>query len=353
MIGVEHPKRVHFFKNIIENLKKEGHEVKVVARSKDITVQLLKAYNIDYDVYGHNYKTLLKPYGVVESDLKLHKIAKKFNPDIFVGKASPYFAHVSKFLRKPYICFSDTEHANIANAITYPFASVIITPSCFRKNLNERKHIKYDGYEELSYLHPDYFKPDPEVLKSENIGEDETFIVVRFVSWGSAHDLQDKGFIDKMELIKELEQLGRVCISSEKPLDRELKKFMITTSPEKIHHLLYYANLYIGESAPMATESAILGTPSIFVSSSRRCYTDELEEKYGLIYNFSNSKRQELGLKKAHELIESKNSKKRWRKKAKKMISIKIDVTKFITDLITRYPESYSEFQRNPVVNSN
>ena len=41
MIGVGHPKHVHIRKNIINNLERDGHEVKIVARSKDITLYLL------------------------------------------------------------------------------------------------------------------------------------------------------------------------------------------------------------------------------------------------------------------------------------------------------------------------
>ena len=33
---------------------------------------------------------------------------------------------------------------------------------------------------------------------------------------------------------------------------------------------MYYADLFVGESATMASEYAVLGTPAIFVSTSRR-----------------------------------------------------------------------------------
>ena len=59
----------------------------------------------------------------------------------------------------------------------------------------------------------------------------------------------------------------------------------------KIHDLLYYATMYIGEGASMASEAAVLGTPSIYINPLRLGYLDELEKKYGLVYNIPNPKK--------------------------------------------------------------
>ncbi len=84
----------------------------------------------------------------------------------------------------------------------------------------------------------------------------------------------------------------------------------------------------------------MLGTPSIFVSTSRRGYTDELESKYGLVYTFSDpEKGQEYALAKAVELLKNENIKSEWREKRLKMLSEKIDVTRFMTDFIEDYPK--------------
>ena len=125
----------------------------------------------------------------------------------------------------------------------------------------------------------------------------------------------------------------------------ELEKYKIIIPPERIHHVLYFATLYIGESAPMATESAILGTPAIFVSTSRRGYTNELESRYDLVYTYSHPKTmQKHALEKAFELLENENITTEWQGKRIKMLGEKIDVTKFMTDFIENYPESFYEY---------
>jgi predicted glycosyltransferase len=245
---------------------------------------------------------------------------------------------------------TDTEHANLANWLTYPFTDVIIAPSCFKGEIKPKKHVVYNGYEELAYLHPNYFKPDQGVLGDVGLSDDAKFIIIRFVAWEASHDIGDHGFTNKKKVVKVLEEYGRVFITSETKLPRELEKYRISIPPEKMHYLLYYANLFIGESAPMSTESAILGTPAIFVSTSRRGYTDELESEYDMLYTFSDpNNAQEKALEKAVELLEDEDTKKKWQKKREKLLNDKIDVTKFMTEFIENYPESFHNLQQSNV----
>jgi len=348
MIGVGHPKQVHIRKNIINNLVKDGHEVKIVAWKKDITLYLLDVYGFDYEVIGKNYKGLMKKaYGMLKSDFKLFKIAKKFKPDILVW-GSPYLAHVSKLIGKPHISFTDTEHAKLTNWLSFPFSDVICTPSCYRGKINSKKYVSYNGYEELAYLHPNYFKPDASVLDDLGLSEDDKFIIMRFVSWSASHDVRQHGFINGQEMVEKLEDYGMVFITSERKLSKAFERYRISVPPEKMHDLLYHATMYIGEGAAMASESAVLGTPAIYVNTLRLGYLVEQEKRYGLVYNFSNAETaQKDALAKAIELLEEGNLKNKWQKKREKLLNEKIDVTKFMTDFIENYPESFEKWKAN------
>ncbi len=341
MIGVAHPKHVHFRKNLIKNLLLNGHEVKVVAREKDITFQLLNSYGIKYESIGPHYKNFYKKiYGVYEADSLTYKIARRFNPDLIIG-GSPYLAHVGKLLKIPHIGFSDTENTPFNNYILHSCSKLVCTPFSFKNSLGSKRHIYYNGFEELAYLHPTDFKPDESVFESLDINSDEKYIVVRFVEWDATHDKGSKGFTDKLSIVRELEKYGRVFITSEKELPPSLEKNRISVPPEKIHDFMYYANLFIGESSSMACESAVLGTPSIYLSTSRRGYIDEMESSYGLVYNYSDPETgQSDAFKKAIEILEDSNSKLKWQQKRERMLNDKIDVTKFITELVDGYPDS-------------
>ncbi|MCZ7355877.1 MAG: DUF354 domain-containing protein [Candidatus Methanoperedens sp.] len=344
LIDIGHPAHVHFFKNTIWALEKHGHEVMVTARDKDVAIDLLKAYNIPHIVLttmGRGKIGLMKEWLI--RDYKLLILAKEFKPDILTGILNPCAAHVSKLLGKKAIIFNDTEHATFAEAITYPFTDVIITPSCFKKSLG-KKQVRYNGYHELAYLHPDYFKPDPAVLDELGLSKEDIFIILRFVTWGASHDVGQHGIQNKIRLVKELEKYGRVYITSEGRLDNELENYKIKVPPEKIHDLLYYATLYMGEGATMATESAILGTPAIYVSSLAGTMGNfiELEQKYGLMFNYNDS---DIAIKKAVELIQKPEIKREWNEKRETLLKDKINVTGFMVRFLEDFPMSLEKIK--------
>jgi predicted glycosyltransferase len=347
LVDIGHPAHVHLFKNMIWNLEEDGHEVKITARDKEITLYLLGAYGFGYENVGKHRKGLVnKAWGVIHVDYKLYKVAKKFKPDIFTSHGSMYASHVAKLLGKPHISLEDTEHSTGQIRLYAPFTDVVLTPSCFKIDLG-KKQVKYNGYHELAYLHPNYFKPDPSVLDELGLSEDDKFIILRFVSWSASHDIGEKGFDleTKRQFIKELKNYGRVFITSEEKLSREFEKYKISTPPEKIHDLLYYATIYIGEGATMATEAGLLGTPSIYLSSlvGTMGNFEELENGYGLVYSFRDPR---MALEKALELLEDEKVKAKWQKKREKLLNEKIDVTKFMIDFIENYPESFNEYKR-------
>lgn len=351
---IRHPAHLHLFKNTITNLRKRGNVITIIARRKECTLELLDAYGLNYEFVDVFYKSLfMKGYGMLRWDYELYKLIRKYKPDVMLGVLDPYIAQVGKLLKTPSITFTDTEETKLANGLTLPFTNVICTPSCYKRRLNPRKHVKYEGYHELAYLHPAHFKPEPAVLDNLGISEGDKFIILRFISWSAHHDVTLKG-IDKeaeLDFIKSLERYGSVFITSERKLDAALEKFRFTVLPEKMHSLLYYADLYIGEGGTMAAEAAILGTPAIHVESNSSGIATgelsgnflELRDRYGLLYFYPD---QNQALAKATSILEDKNSKKEWQKRREKLLKDKIDVTAWMTDFIERYPESFYEYKQ-------
>ena len=341
LIGVSHPKHVHIFKNPINNLIERGHDVKVVAVNKDITTYLLSKYGIKYLLVGDSkFSIYEKVFSLLKWEYKTLKIVREFKPDLIVGRALPHLAHVSALFRKPFVVFEDTEIAKVIHKITIPFASAVVTPQCYIGDFG-KKHVRFNGYFELAYLHPKYFKPDDDVLDYLNLSKNDTYTVLRLISWSAYHDVNLKGFKEGLELefIRTLEEYGQVFITSERKLPKELEKYKLRIPPEKIHSLLWYANLYIGEGGTMAVEAAILGTPAIHVESTSRGIATgelsgnflELRDKYGLLYFYPD---QNQALEKAISILEDKNSKNEWRNKSKRLLKDKVDVTVWMTHFI-------------------
>jgi len=338
IVDIGHPAHVHLFKNFIWEMRKREHEVLITATKKEVSIELLDNYGFDYIAMGtYGNSVMEKIVNVPIMDFKMYKAARDFEPDIFVGVTPIRAAHVSKLMRKPCIAFDDTEHSKAEIILYMPFVEAVLTPSCFKRDFG-KKQVRYNGYHELAYLHPRYFKPDPSVLDELGIKETDKYVIARFVAWQASHDIGQHGFdmLAKRKLIQELEKQARVLISSESPLPEEFGKYRIILPPEKIHDLLYYAMMYIGEGATMATEAAILGTPSIYVSSLWDTMGNlvELGERFGLICNFKES---DSAIQRATELLQEQDLKRVWAQKRERLLADKINVTQFMTEFIGSY----------------
>ena len=346
LIDMGHPGHVHFFKNFIWEMEKKGHTVLITARNKEITLDLLSKYHFDFIPVGRQKSgkfNLIKEW--VLRDLQILKIAREFHPDFLMGIGNPSVAHVAKLLSKKSLVFTDTEHAKFANGVTFPFADVICTPSCFNYDAGP-KQVRYNGYHELAYLHPNRFTPNPDVLTELGLAEGDPFIIVRFVSWQASHDVGQHGIRDKVGLVKALEQYGRVLITSEGALPPELQPYQIRVSPEKLHDLLYYATLYVGEGGTTASEAVMLGTHAIIVSTlSKYCGVRTDLNQYDLLWI---SESDEYTINKAIELLQNVDLKALGRYNRSRLIAEKIDVTALMVWFIENYPESVDVVKENP-----
>jgi predicted glycosyltransferase len=352
LFSVNHPAHVHLFKNTIRAFENKGYKIKIVAKNKEITHQLLNELNLKYERIGQEQGNLIrKGLDLLKTDFQLLKIVKKFKPDILVSTGSPSVAHVGKITRTPSIAFGDTDNAIISAWFVVPFTDTICTPSCFSIDFSRKKHIRYNGYHELAYLHPNRFKPDPSILNELSIKKDEKYIIIRFVSWTASHDIGHSGLSleIKRKAVKEFSKYAKVFISSEIELPEDLKKYQIKIPPKKMHDALAFASLLYGESATMASECACLGIPAIFHDNDGRSYTDEEEKEYGLVFNYSESlKDQKRSIQKGIELLQTPNLKQEWQKRLKKILDDKIDVTAFMVWFIYNYPASVKIMKENP-----
>jgi predicted glycosyltransferase len=245
-----------------------------------------------------------------------------------------YIAQAGWWRRTPSVVFYDTENAWLSNLLTYPFCTAVATPHCYEGWAPKSKYHTYSGYHELAYTHPLRFSPDHAVLQEFGLDAEEPYIVLRLVSWEAAHDVRDHGFTDVPAVVRKLESYGKVVISAEGELG-DLEEKRIRGPVEKIHHLLAFARLFIGESATMASESATLGTPAIFVSTSRRGYTNEQERRWSLTFNFCDRNgSQERAIAKAIELLEDPATQAEWQRRRQAMLAEMVDVTTYIADLV-------------------
>jgi hypothetical protein len=116
-----------------------------------------------------------------------------------------------------------------------------------------------------------------------------------------------------------------------------------------MHHALYFADMFIGDSQTMATEAGVLGTPFVRFNDfvGKIGYLNELENKYKLGFGFKTNQTQEM-LNKVKELLNMPDIKDVFQKRRQKMLADKIDVTAFMVWFVENYPESVGITKKNP-----
>lgn len=345
-----HPAQFHLFKNIMAGLRRD-HQLVVTYNEKDVLAHLIAnspfadiAVNLRADRKGKHLYHLVCQF--LKKEFNLYRVLEKERPDLILG-TSVIIAHVGKLLKIPSIIVNEDDFDVIAGSarIGYPFCSHILAPLGCRVGKWGAKVIRYRGYHELAYLGENYFTPREDIKQKLRLkpGEPGRYFILRFSGLAAHHDIGKKGISRDAadRVIRLLAPHGRIFITAEGELAPEFEQYRIAIDPLDIHHALYYADMFIGDSQTMTAEAAVLGTPAVRCNSfvGRLSYLEELEHKYGLTYGIPPDQPQNL-LTRIEELLAMPDLKETWQRRRKKMLADKIDVTAFMVWLIENYPHS-------------
>lgn len=337
LFDLYHPSHVHLFKNAIWELERDGHDVLITARDKEITTALLDAYDLEYIL--PSAKRTGKVGLVAETATRfgqLVRLARRYDPDVIAGRINPVSVYASKFVGASNVMFKDSDYTTWISKLTHPLVDVMYIPANFDLNLGSMEH-RVDAFQELAYLHPNWFDPNPNLLTEHGIDPDDPYFVLRFVAMDAHHDGGHHGFSHdaKRELVSILDDHGEIYITSEEQLSSEFEEYRLPVPPHHVHHLLSFANLYVGDSQTMATEAALLGTPAIrsnsFAGDGDLSNFVELEEKYELLYSFANER---AAIEKVLELVQDPHVAEQWAERRARVVEEKIDVTEDMVNVL-------------------
>lgn len=346
LIDINHPAHVHLFRHFIGEMKAAGYEVFVTAKDVPSILSLLNRYNIPFITTGRKKDGLVWKY-IIEffHVLKVLWIVVTKRIDYGIG-VSMVLPIVSTLTGMKSFCLDDDDIA-----VTPTFgkfvsrADVNLTPSALAYENRGPNHVCHASFHELAYLHPNRFTPDPAILDEVGVLPDEPFFVLRFNAFKAHHDEGAMGLSieQKRTLIALLEPHGKLFITTEREIDPALKRYQLPVSPEKIHSLMYYATLFIGDSQTMTSEAALLGTPAVKLNTfaGRLSIPNELEQRYGLCYSFLPGDFDKMLLQ-IKKLLETPNIKAEWSRRKAVMLADKIDLTAFLVDFVNSYPDSFS-----------
>ena len=349
-----HPAHYHLFKNVIQKLQEKGHRIHILIKKKDILENLLQSSELKYENIlpkGRKDSKLGLLIGILQRSFQILTFSMFKRFDLFIG-TSVDLPLIGKLLNIPVINVNEDDASAVPlyAKLAYPFSSIILSPESCCNDKWEHKSIKYQGYHELAYLHPNHFIPQKKVVEKYFFTE-APFFIIRLAQLTAHHDSGVQGINKQFAeaLIKELIPYGNVYISSERTIEPEFEQYRIPVDPMDMHHVLAFAKLYIGDSQTMAAESGVLGTPFIRINDfvGRIGYLKEMEETFQLGYGVRPKDKEKI-FDILNYLLTLPDIKIEFQKRRKRMLLEKIDVAEFMIWFIENYPKSIDLMKDDP-----
>lgn len=266
IVDITHSPHVNLYKNAIKILMKNNFVVNVALRPRGRLISIFKKEcpDVPYFIIGHHRKNITgKMLDLIERDVGLYKYFRKNRFDIGTG-GGINLTHIAPLLGKPSVMFIDDIEYKLTYYLYKPFATYVVIP--WHIPASGGNVLKYSGFRELAYLHPDYFKPNESALEQYNLDPYE-YVFIREVSSASLnYRNMEMGRLTK--ILDHLKRKGlKILLSIEdKSLVHLFKKdcIIIEEPIEDIHSLLKYALFTVSSGDSMARESCLVGTPTIY-----------------------------------------------------------------------------------------
>ncbi len=339
LVDIGHPAQVHLFKHFVREAERRGHAVTVYAREKEHTLHLLAAEGITPWGFTRARGTLAWNMAeLLVRDIDIWRLVRRRRIQVAVGTSIPIsHATLAGGVKSFVFNEDDLDVVPLMGKLAYPFCSGIVAPRCVRMGRWAHKHVAYDGYQKLAYLHPNRFTPDAAVPERFGINPRAPYFLLRLTAFNAYHDDSHWGLAPAQVrmLVERLRPHGRVLISSENPLPAEWESMRLSVPPEHIHHVMAFAQLFIGDGQSMITESALLGTPAIRCNTfiGRSSVLDEIENKYRLAHGFLPSQFAAM-LETIDALLTNPHAKAECQDKRNGLLRDKVDVTAWMLDFI-------------------
>lgn len=316
-IDVVNSPHVLFFRPIIKELKKRGHNITVTSRDFAQTIDLLNNFKIKHKEIGkYGGKSIFgKGLSLINRSLALYNFSKDKKFDLALSHNSVDICVVSKLLDIPIVDLFDYEYAQFHH-INFRCATKIMCPSYIDKNDLKKyganhKLILYEGLKEQMYL-SDY-KFDNNILNKLKIDSKNIIVIFRPPAEMSLYHRGVKNEI-YLDIIDYLGNKSEVCVvyfGRNKDQINMLKQknyfnFIIPDKAIDAPSLIKKADLVISAGGTMNREAVALGTPVYTILALKMGGVDKYLIKSGYLKELDNI--DDIVLKKKPKLINLKST---------------------------------------------
>lgn len=274
------PPQVLFFRPIVAEMKRRGHEVLITTRDFSQTVSLADQFGFEHTVIGyHGGKSLAgKAFGILRRMVDLVAFAQGRKIDLAVSHNSYAQALTARALCLPLVTLMDYEYQP-ANHIAFRLARKVIVPEVFpaealrRYGASESRVQRYAGIKEDLYLAN--FIPDVNFLGNLGVSPEKVIVTMRPpATMATYHHFENPLFGQVLQHLLNRPEvyvilLARVAEQAKELAEGDTTNLMIPREAVDGPNLIYHSDLVISAGGTMNREAAVMGTPVYTVYKGR------------------------------------------------------------------------------------
>lgn len=333
VFSVIHLAHLNFFKKAIENFNNKGFNIEIIyldrGKIEKVLIKEFPQYKLT-KIGVYSPSTFGKIFMVLKRIKGILSYLRKSKPIITLGVGDFVLAFCSRLLGIKSVLFYDDYEFKLNFNLSHFFANKLVIPDVIPKR--SKKIITYNGFKELAYLHPDFYKPNKKIIEDLGLKQNK-YVFVREVAGISMNytNLKQEGLVSS---IKYLSEKGiKVILSLE---DKSRREFyapycIILEEPlEDVYSIMNYALFCLSSGDSMARESALLGVPCIY-TGGREMYANNPFLSWEGIYKIE----EETEIFRKIDQLSNENEKKKWQLKIKKIIDTQlINTVNIIVDFV-------------------
>ena len=301
-IDLANSPHVPFFRALVPEFKKRGHEVEVTARRFAQTVELAEAAGLaPVLIGGHGGGRLLgKAENLVGRAASLARWARSRKFDLAVSHNSYAQTAAARALSIRSVTLMDYEHQP-ANHLAFRLATRVVVPQAFPADALKRfgarrsKVRRYNGTKEDVYLAD--FSAEPKFedeLRTLGISREDVLVVLRPPAREALYHRFENELFD--QLLDRLSQQRNVktILLARTDAQRELyhargsENFILPRKALDGANLIASADLVISAGGTMNREAAALGVPAATIYAGRWAAIDEQLVREGRLRRLNN-----------------------------------------------------------------
>ena len=266
---------------VIEQLRRDGHEVQITARDFAQTLGLCERFGLDAEPIGrHRGGSLVgKARGLFDRSFALARWARGRRFDVSFGHGSNDVTAASALLRIPCATMFDYEWATVQHNVNCRLAQAVVVPDAIPPERLYRygargKLRPYEGLKEEYYLSD--FEPDEGIFDALELDASRPVAVVRTPPAVSLyHRFENDLFGAVLERLRGAQTVVLPRTDEQRAELARAGGFIVPAQAIDAQSLIYYADLVVSAGGTMNREAVALGTPVFTVFEGRLGAVDE------------------------------------------------------------------------------